>query len=747
MRNRDTFGLSVLLLGSTILSGPARADAAGDQIEDIVVTATRRTERLQEVPVAVSVVSGESAGLHALNDAQDLSTAVPTLDFRTGASNKDRDIFIRGVGTVTTSPGVDPSVSVVVDGVVLARPGQATLDLLDIDQIEVLRGPQGTLFGKNATAGAINVTTTEPRPEFHAYADAAYFTGDETRIKAGISGELIPGKLSASFSGVASDFAGNVDNLYTGQTVNGYTHDGGRAKFLFTPSDDLKITVAADYLVSRDTVPTGVWVSTAQAAYPTGAVTNNLALAGVLTSEGIKAAPGNSTVSTNIDSNTKDYNGGASATVDWAIGPYSLTSITAYRKWQNVQVQDYDQLSTLTTSIPSVADRGYLQFNQVSQEVRLASPKGGLVDYVTGFYFMHAVDNETYGRGLETLGKSGAITANSGLSTFGTTGSDYAAFGEANVNFTSDFRAILGLRLIHDDLDYHFHRVSTSPVAVTAIQPAFTSAGSTSDDNYSDRFGLQYDVSRDVTAYATYSRGYMAPAYNTFFNMVASSTLALRPETNNSYEAGLKSRWLENKLQADLAVFDTEFDNYQANFADLVGGALVTRLINAGKVSTKGVEGDLSARPIDNLTLRQSFAWTLARVDHFACPANAASSCDIDGEPLPFAPNWKLDGEASYAIPLTRELTLLADTDYRWQSRVQYQLTQTPDTVQGAYGIWNASLTLEDDGDKWRVTGLVKNLLDTHYASYLAHGNLGGLVGWVPRDNSRYFGIDVHKDF
>lgn len=432
--------------------------------------------------------------------------------------------------------------------------------------------------------------------------------------------------------------------------------------------------------------------------------------------------------------------------MDWSFNGYTLTSITAYRKWQNTQFQDYDQLSQLTSSIPQVADNGYLLFSQSSEEVRLASPKGGLIDYVAGLYYMHAVDTEVYGRGVTQISGGSQVT-NQGTARFGTTGNNYAAFGEANINFTPDFRAIAGVRVVHDDLDYGFNRVSTSATAVTAIQPAFSSSGSTGTTDYSDRLGLQYDISHDVTAYATYSRGYMGPAYNAFFNMVASSTLALKPETSDSYEIGLKAKALGGKLQADFAGFITNFQNYQANFADTVGGALVTRLINAGSVSTKGIEADITYRPIDNLVLTQSLAWTQARVDHFNCPANAASSCDIDGQPLPFAPDWKLNTSATYTIPLNGRFNLVLDTDYRWQSKVQYQLTETPDTIQDAYGIWNANITFADDDDGLRVTGLVKNLLDTHYSSYLAHGNLAGLVRWVPRDDSRYYGITVRKDF
>jgi iron complex outermembrane recepter protein len=742
--------LAVLLVGAfgseVAHAEPGASDTSG-QLQEITVSARRRAESLQEVPVALSVVTGTQAAEHNLSNLQDISSELPTVDFRTGASNKDRDIFIRGIGTITTSPGVEPSVSTVVDGVVLARPGQATLELLDVDHIEVLRGPQGTLFGKNASAGVVNIVTTEPSSDFHGYVDGSYFNGgDEYRFKGGVSGELVPGKLLGSFSGVVSGYNGNVDNLFNGSTVNGYNRYGGHAKLIFTPSDDLKITFNGDFIHSKDTVPTGVPAASSQTAYPTGVVTPNPKFAAALLADGVVASYQNKNISDNVNSNVRDNNGGASVTVDQKLGDYTLTSITAYRQWKNDQDQDYDQISQLTPAFPEVEDHGYLSFYQVSEEARIASPKGPFIDYVAGLYYLYAVDNETYHRDLAQF-TAGDVTANSGNAVYGTHANNYSIFGEGNFNFTPSLRGILGARLVRDTLNYRFDRVSTSPTAVTAIQPSFSSAGSTGSYGYTDRVGLQYDIDKDVNVYATYSHGYTGPAYNVFFNMGASAELALKPETSNSYEVGAKSLLFDRRLQLNVAVFLTDFDNYQANFNDVVAGALVTRLINAGKVSTKGVEADFAYRPFDSLTLSGALARIDARVDRFNCPPNAATSCNINGEPLPFAPDWKTNVDASYAIPVSSTLNVVLDTDYKWQSKVQYQLTETPDTVQAAYGIWDASVALTDHAKGWRVAALVKNIGDTYYSSYLAHGDLAGVMRWVPRDYDRYEGIEVSKTF
>ena len=737
--------------GST--PGTARnpaAQAGGQGLENIVVTARRRSEPLQKVPVAITVLSAAQLKRDNLNNVQDILAQVPSADFRTSSSNKDRTIFIRGIGTISTSPGVEPSVSTVLDDVVLLRAGQSTLDLSGLDQVEVLRGPQGTLFGKNASAGVVNITTREPTSDLHAYADAAgYSGGGEYRLEGGVSGTLAP-NLTGITSILAGGFDGDVKNLFNDKEVNGYTHDGFRTKLEYQPSDDLKVRLEFDYLKSHDTVPNGVFSSTAQTAYPSGLITQSPLLAQDLAASGVVAGNGNTTINNNFTSTANDDNGGISLRVDKQFDDYTLTSITAYRIWHNTQHQDYDQTSILAPKYPQLADTGYLLFNQFTQEVRFASPKGGFIDYQVGLFYALAVDSEQYGRDILQLVGPKQVP-NVGQAQYSTDGNDVALFGEANLHFTDRFRGVIGVRGVVDTLDYQQGRISSSEVSLTGIAPSFHSEGGTTVPAYSDRLGLQYDLTPQSMAYFTYSRGYKGPAFNVFFNETALQTNALKPETSNAYEIGLKSRFLHDRVQANLDGFIQDFTDYQANFASDVAGALVTRLINAGSVSTKGVEGDLTARPVGNLDLTGLFAYTDATVDKFACPANAATSCDINGEPLPFAPKWKLDARARYTIPLSDRYDLGLNTDFNWQTATQYQLTETPNTVQKAYGIWNASIGLADLDHNWRVTGLVRNILDTNYASYLVDGNLngalGGTVRYVPRDYRRYFGIELHKDF
>jgi iron complex outermembrane receptor protein len=724
----QAISLAALPMVQAATSGDEAVSSQEPVLKSVTVTATRREESLQKVPVAVSVIDGEQLERDNRNGVASIVQQIPSLNFRTGASNKDTSLFIRGVGTISTSPGVEPTVATVIDGVVYGRPGQATLDLLDLDRIEVLRGPQGTLFGKNASAGVLNVVTKAPTEETHGYIDQSYYSGNESRTRFGIGGSLIPGTLKGSVTTLFGSYDGNVDNKLNGQEVNGYNRKGIRGKLEFTPNEDVTFTLAADYMQSRDDTPNGVVSKALTPAFAS-------ALAPV------SAQSDSRKLSSDFRSHVDDINKGLSGQLDWKLGDYTLTSITAWRGWSNAQYQDGDRLGTITAAFPGTEDKGRLDYDQYSQELRLASPKGEFLEYVGGLFYMHGKDTETYQRTLITTTRQ-----DRGVADYSTTSDSSSVFGEATFNFRPDLRLIAGLRWTHDELEYDHRRVSTSATTVSGIQPATSSSGSVDEDGKSGRLGLQYDLSDSVTSYVTYSRGYKGPAYNVFFNMQPRDTDALKPETSNTWEVGIKATSWNNRLTTNLAVFHSDYDNYQANFYDTVAGQVVTRLINAGSVSTEGVELDYALQATRNLKFSGALAYTKARIDSFQCPPGAAASCNVNGKTLPYSPDWKSYVRADYTIPLDNGLDIELGTDYSWQSEVQYDISQNPDTKQGAYGIWNASAALADYSNGWRVALLAKNLADKSYSPMLASGT-GYIYRAVPRDDERYFGVQLRKDF
>lgn len=723
------------------LAGNGAADAT---LATVTVTATRRSEPLQKVPVAVSVVTSKQLELSGSNNIQSLETQVPELAFKPSLSGKDTIITIRGIGTNSTSQGVEPAVSTVVDGVVYERPGQATLDLLDVDHVEVLRGPQGTLFGKNSTSGVINVVTQDPSKTPTGYIDTQIYQGGEQRVRAGVSGTIIPGLLTGSFTALYGRYDGNVKNVYNGEEINGYNHKGFRAKFVLTPTPDVKATFIADYLYSHDSFAAGV-IGSANPLY-------TAALAPVVPSLQ------NRDVNYRNGPAELDTNWGLSAQVDWNIGRgYTLSSISAYRQWLNEQITDEAWVPTAYTQIPAVNDVGTLGFTQLSQELRLTSPKGGFFDYVAGLYALHGQTDEAYTRNVGTCTSStlpsvapgltpcSSVTANKGTAQFDTMTNNLSAYGEGTFHFTPRLRAILGARVTHDEISYDFSRVSTAPIAIPGVNPTFGSSGSTSDNGLSGRTGLQFDLTENVLLYATYAHGYKGPAINTFFNMQQRDTTALKPEESNSYEIGVKAQTPDRRWTANLALYDVHYQNYQANFFDTVAGQVVTRLINAGTVSTKGIELDLGARPITGLTLNGGLAFTDARVGTFQCPSGAQANCNVNGTRLPYAPAFKANVSVDYRHPLAIGPQLELYANYFWQTSEQYSLPQSPSTVQGAYGILNASVGLNFDNG-WRVALIGKNLLDKSYVSAMATGT-GFVAIAVPRDADRYFGLQLRKDF
>lgn len=741
----------LLLAGALIFpTAPALAQQAPAP-GDIVVTARYRDESLQQVPIAITAVSGASLNDRALHNLQDFSATVPSVDFRNGASNKDRTIFIRGVGTISTSPGVEPSVSTVLDGVVLTRAGQSTLDVGEVERIEVLRGPQGTLFGKNASAGVISIVTKGPSARTGGYGEFSATTDAEFRAKAGINGAIAEG-VNVRIDGLYTHFRGNVDNLNTGNKVNGFERYGARAKIEANPTPDLKLLLQADYLQSRDTA-VSVFTSSTQTAYPTGAVSDNATLSAFLAGAGISPGLANRTISTSFDTSVRDKNAGIGLTAEWSLPKdYHLTSITAYRNWRNHQHQDFDGISSLSAAIPQGEDYGDVASRQFSQELRLTSPKGKFIDYVVGAYYLNAKTDERYQRQITRL-VSGANIATTGVAFYGVTNHNYALFGEANFNFAKNFRALAGYRSVWDELSFYHVRTSTNDPAnagtgaVTGIQGYHNGAGNTSRRGDAYRFGLQLDLGAHAQTYVTYSRGYKGPAYNVFFNMLARDEIALAPETSKSWEAGIKGSLLSRKITYSLAAYTTDFNNFQANFSDIAAGAIVTRLINAGTARSRGVEVDLGLRPIAGLSLDTSVAYNDATVLHFNCPPGAANSCNIDGQPLPYAPRWKLYENIAYRFPIAQGWDLELQTDVSLKSATQYQLTQTPSTIQPSYVLFNASAALLGQDNGWQLRAFVKNIGNQHYSNLLGNGAVAGTMRFVPRDDLRYGGILLRKNF
>jgi iron complex outermembrane receptor protein len=768
---------------------PATNDASAG---DIVVTAQKRSERLQDVPLAVSVISGDAltaTGSPGLDGAVNL---VPALNFQKSGTTLNQSLFLRGVGTTTFSIAGEPSVSAVVDGVVFARTGEAFGDLVDIERMEVLRGPQGTLFGKNASAGVINIVTKQPTRDLGGYLEGSYFTGgNEARVRGAINIPITENLLSR-FTGFYSRFDGNIRNdAFGGRRVNGYEHVGGRAQLKWTPSDATTIAIIADYHKNQD--------DCCAELIGTGPLN---ALGVPIASPAFAALPtprGDETrrINQNLITRTEEEGYGASIQIDTELGNQTVTSITAYREYSNTEVRDGDFLAAPYVGFNQLHDLGPQTGDTFSQELRLTSPSQQFISYVVGLYYSRAASERTFSRSvvncnaaavpatLIPCGSAGApATTNPfGVANFGSVFQNIAAFSQFTVNFTDRFRFIGGLRYTTDQLNVWHSRATTlagpgvnanfdqgvfdrynqllaAGVAPGAAQTQAVAAsngvawrGKTTNDNWSGKAALQFDVSRDVVAYGGWTRGYKGPAFNVFYNLNSNGTNVIAPETSDSYEIGLKNTLFNGVLTLNLAAFYAKYDNFQANNPDLVAGVVVTRFTNAGEVSTRGIEADIVVRPVDDLSISGGVAYTDAHVDSFfQAPGAPVTAVIPSGTSLPFAPEWK----GSLGI------------DYRWRTggavdvflgaQGNYQSKQlalfSPDAVQrqlgtiDGYGLVNLSAGVGDQDDRFRLTFNVRNLFDQSFAAAIQNGGPSGSYRYqIPRDADRYYGVTGRINF
>ena len=768
---------SAAVLALSVFAAPAFAQDAADETDamapgEIVVTAQKRSESLQSVPVAVSVLSGESLAEAARPSIESAAQMVPSLNFLKSGTTLNQTIFLRGVGTATFSIAGEPSVSTVVDGVVYARSGEAFSDLVDVAQIEVLRGPQGTLFGKNASAGVINITSQMPRNELGGTVEASYFDRNEVRVKGSINlpmGESLAGRFSAFYG----SYDGNIRNVTTNEWVNGYKHWGARAQFLYDPSDDLRIYVAADYYKNDDDCCADI-IATAPLT-GTGAPSTSLAFAVLPTQNGANTRA----VAQNLVTATKEEGWGVSAQADIALGEHTLTSITAYRGWDNTEIRDGDWLDRAYVGFAQLHDSGPQTSNTFSQELRITSPGDTALSYVVGAYYSRANATRTFTRNVtqctavtgaptNVLIPCGSVNANpstfpSGTATFGSTFDNIAVFGQATYKLSDTARLIGGLRYTHDKLSV-FHSRNTT-LAGPGIQPSFpvTTTGTgapaapftakTSNDNLSGKAAFQVDFSDDVMGYASYARGYKGPAYNVFYNLTATGTNVIEPETSDSFEIGLKNTLLDGALTFNIAAFYSKYKNFQANNPDLVAGVVVTRFTNAGTVSTRGIEMDMNWRAGKNTTVTAGLALTDAHVDQFkVAPGAAATAVIPSGTKLGYAPTWKGSMGIDHRIETGSFADITLGTTMNFQSK-QLSLF-SPNDVQRllgtipAYALVNLSVGLVSPDDKWKITAQVRNLFDKAYPAAIINGGVSGSYRYqIPRDADRYWGVNARYSF
>ena len=766
--------MRLALAGTALLvvALPAQAQTTPDaDTDDIVVTARQRAENVQTVPIAVSVVSGEQLDRAYTVNTQQLSLLVPSLNY-SSANPRNTAFTIRGLGSSVVAvsqanDGLEGGVGFYIDQVYHARPATAAFDFSDIDRIEVLRGPQGTLFGKNSTAGAISITTR--LPTFTPEASEEISVGSFNYVQAKASASLpLTDTIAARISGLVTRRDGVIRNIVTGEDHNGIGNQAVRGQLLFQPNDRVSVRLIADFTNFESNCCTQVYFRVAPTLKPAARQYPALAAGVGYTPASLDPYDRVTDIDAALGVSTNE--GGVSAIANWNLGAATLTSVSAWRfwNWDAANDRDYTGLPIqLVQHIPSRQD-------QYSQELRLASNGEGALSYVGGLYFFR---QRVIGRPISiygplaayyligpTTGAAATPVPGNLLDGFGSDGrtdfqsNSYAAFGEVNWRPLRGLTITGGLRYTYEKKKgsydtFTFGGLQTANAALNSAKLSILRgqdyAARVNGGALTGRANLAYQFTPDVFGYAGFARGAKSGGINMSglpldnANQPALNTAVVRPEQNTNYEIGLKTRLFGRRLTLNVDAYYTRVTDFQANVTDTgAAAALRTYLANIPKVTVKGIEADANVQVSKRFSLNASAAYADGKYDSYPngpCPieriGSATTVCDLSGIALPSLPKWSVTYGGDYALPIDPLGGSIAlHLDGRSQTKQFGDPTGSAYTVIGGYTLVNGSVGFRSRRG-WEIAVFTRNLFDRNYIQNVTiqAGNTG-LILATPSD-------------
>jgi iron complex outermembrane receptor protein len=778
-------------IAAALLACAAQAQEApprdNGKLESVIVTANKRAQNLQDVPASITVLGDAVLQRSNVRELDDLPALSPALTLSYGTQPGNFSINMRGVGTYSLGIGVEADVAVIVDDIPLGMQANAFKDLADVYRIEVLKGPQSTLFGKSSIAGALNITTKPIGGPIKTSATVLATNDDEWRAGVSVSG-AVSNSFRMRIAASKTDYDGTLNNLSTGGKLNGSKGDNLNAKFEWQPVDNLTFTLSPHYNRTEKFCCTTAFTSMT----PGGLYRNAPQLPQSVVLAGIDIHPSNRDVRNDYPTGGKFRDWGSGLKIDWNFadgGPlagHTLSSISSYSKYHMDDYQDNDatdidilQYLTLPDGSPTRMHGGIYQYGvfnvkSTTQELRLTSPDKGVLRYVLGLWYG---DNDL-NRELAKVPLIANYGTNYGADAWNT---NKAVYGQGSWDFRPDTSLIAGARFNDEDTGYRFRRYTVPPQAFAQTE-YYTRSDSNSSRNW--KLGLEHRLNPDAMVYGTLSTGHKGVAYDltSSFSAALAAKPAVAPETARNYELGWKQSLWNNRAMFSLAAFRTNFRNFQqsAGFFDY-DGIFRTALNSIGGLRTEGLEVEGSARVTPQLQLNGSLAYTKATIQEFrngpcynvlnaagtaAVPGpgcyqspefNNTNVQDLAGKTLPNAPRVKLNLGGQLDLPLAAlPFNGFVSATTRFQSRTQYSLNQDPNTIQGAYGITNLTLGAAEKKGRWKASLFVNNLFDKRYAAGLNNSianstwspkapNLPLAVNtteWLPpRDYHRYVGL------
>ena len=684
---------SSLALGSAAQAAAIQQDPAADtpvtSVGEVLVTARKRTERLQDVPISVNVTSGEELASQDVRNLEALSGSVPNLHIQATPGNNA--IYIRGIGSSPGNLAFEQSVGLFVDGAYAGRGRQFAAPFLDVASVEVLRGAQGALFGKNTAAGAINITSNGPRAEREmATTVTGTVDGDNGYEITQIVSGPITDKLLVRLAGKYSDNEGWLENTTTGD------HNPAR--------EDLVGRAVIDYLAS-DTLSFRLKVEGASQDL-TGQPMSSVAPGGS------KSFTRATTPGVPDFDNANSFNSVLTINKDFANG-VTLTSITAYSTF------DYDkQIDSDFTINPLLRTVFQEEFNQVSQEVRLTSPNDGALTWIVGAYAHHNEIDMHQNTGILMGPFNGASDR-----LFNQTDESYSIYGQATYAFNEQWKLTAGLRQTWEDKAADQTRATTGAVPPSWVNTPLQ--GQRKESQLDPSVQIQYILDRNTMFYASYAKGSKAGGFVGAQSTGGQAAFEFEGETSQSVEIGTKLTLLDGRATLNLAAYTSKFDDLQVSGFNAATNAFITS--NAASAKSQGIEAEGVFRLHPSVTLSGSIAYNDAKYDSYptapcvykngvAPIANCVE--DIGGTRLPRAPKWSGALTLNVNHPLDNGMRLLADATVRGRSGTYLEENLNPKSYQEGFSKVDLRLGLASADDRWTLALIGRNLTDEWTASH-----------------------------
>jgi len=747
-------------------------------LEEIVITAQKRTERLADVPVAASVVSSDTITKLNAGDISDLNRLVPSVNLN-GTINGRVPLGIRGISSVSNegTVGLSSGVAIMIDGVPVPSDSRAGNALEDVQSVEVLKGPQATLGGRTAAQGVINIVTRKPSNVLTGNLGLLATDDGEYRANGFIAGPItssVDYSLSAYYT--TRDFP--IKNLHLDKDTNQKVY-GARGKLLFKPTENVDVTLTAR--VGRDNsdgfnfvythLSPGIYLLTGAGGPPF------MSQAALL--PGITPNLDNQVYSSPVNAYSNVDDTDFSLDLQYRLGGLTLGSTTAYQHEKQVNVQDlfavdgffWNELTGAGSGDPNAPPPFYntqtqhMDIKQLSEELKLASPTDQTFSYLVGVFYSDTKISYQLDRGLLPAFQNVDVRPRTKTTDL---------FARTTWKFTPSTSLVTGLRYNYDQLEYTYAQaLYTASFPPPVIYAGLSAADSSSESTVVGDLSLQQRLGSDSMVYFTYARGYSPAAYNTAGNLTpATPKVGLAKKENiDHFELGLKGTYLDRRVTLNAAVFDTKYKDFQVQIFDQSNTSINPPLVlaNAGAAETRGVELDTAYAATDHLRIDLNAAYIDAKFNDYpgapcyypdvpggvpAGCAGAPATQDLSGKVMPNSPKFKFVLGAEQRIPLgSSNYEAVLAGNYSWRDKAQMLVDQNPYGIQPSFGILNLSVGVRNASNKLSVTAFANNVFDKHYFTDLEDfwsGPWGGtntIVGQPARDTNRYFGLRVNAGF